>query len=690
MGAGCGSQTCDPNAVCDQGGAEHSCVCTAGYEGDGESCEDIDECADADLNDCDANATCENRPGSFGCSCKAGFLGDGRSCTGVDECQGANTCDPNATCINQEGGFGCECNAGYSGDGFGCGDVDECADSELFSCAQNASCKNTFGGFDCECDPTFAGEGDVECQGLCEIALGDSSVCAGDGLCRIDGTEAVCNACVGGFTGDGKSCTAASDCPAECDGADDVGAVCTGDAGSRTCECASGYSGSPGSCTDVDECATDNGGCGDSSDCINTDGGHFCACKTGYARDGSGACADVDECAQDASPCHPEATCENTDGGFECACPDGFEGDGSVCTDIDECAEGGGNDCAANSSCVNERGGFTCECRAPLTGDDPSACYCDLSGFWAMRQDLDTCWDALTNADITAISAGSMEAWVWELHRLSYDGDTIVVEKKGCGSDNTPDLISPLFGGETYSSYVPDGVFDDLPLAKGVDIAESGIVPGATFTTPPEAAVVGIDLGDDPLNASWPAAHDLVNAEGSAAPAWTDVDGDGEPGLTLWPHLPSETTEAGTRNYDYLPAELSAVDSSIVQRAGCVSVATRIITHLEVEVEDCTEMVGKVINESSQGRVRSCTLVPESAWDSDLTCNPDDWPASDAAERCTSDHVGVLDDDQNQSQKSVATFKLVKIGSLDEDVTCTHVRQKLEAEMRSAPTITCK
>ncbi|MCA9515992.1 MAG: carboxypeptidase regulatory-like domain-containing protein, partial [Myxococcales bacterium] len=47
---------------------------------------DVDECGDDALNDCDANATCENTVGSYVCTCDDGWDGDGTSCADVDEC----------------------------------------------------------------------------------------------------------------------------------------------------------------------------------------------------------------------------------------------------------------------------------------------------------------------------------------------------------------------------------------------------------------------------------------------------------------------------------------------------------------------------------------------------------------------------------------------------------------------------
>ena len=41
---------------------------------------DIDECS-AGTHDCIANSECTDNPGSFSCVCSAGFTGDGNTCT---------------------------------------------------------------------------------------------------------------------------------------------------------------------------------------------------------------------------------------------------------------------------------------------------------------------------------------------------------------------------------------------------------------------------------------------------------------------------------------------------------------------------------------------------------------------------------------------------------------------------------
>jgi hypothetical protein len=102
------------------------------------------------------------------------------------------------------------------------------------------------------------------------------------------------------------------------------------------------------------------------------------------------------------------------------------------------------------------------------------------------------------------------------------------VTKKGCGQDDSPDVYSPFFN-ETYSSYIPLATMDMQPLFAGSDISLPGARPGDQFISPWEAALVGMKM-DDPLNDPLPAWPDPVPAG-----YWDDSEGDGEPGLTLWP-----------------------------------------------------------------------------------------------------------------------------------------------------------
>ncbi|MEZ4266442.1 MAG: clostripain-related cysteine peptidase [Myxococcota bacterium] len=77
----CAALTCGANAACATAAdGTASCACDAGYEGDGTTCTDIDECT-TDAHDCDANAACANSAGAFTCACNDGYTGDGKTCT---------------------------------------------------------------------------------------------------------------------------------------------------------------------------------------------------------------------------------------------------------------------------------------------------------------------------------------------------------------------------------------------------------------------------------------------------------------------------------------------------------------------------------------------------------------------------------------------------------------------------------
>ncbi|XP_071944593.1 uncharacterized protein [Antedon mediterranea] len=84
-------------------------------------CIDFDECTQ-DIP-CGSNAQCTNTFGSYSCECNDGFEdeGEGQGCEDIDECaRGTDTCSDNALCTDTTGSYTCECNDGYRGDGFEC------------------------------------------------------------------------------------------------------------------------------------------------------------------------------------------------------------------------------------------------------------------------------------------------------------------------------------------------------------------------------------------------------------------------------------------------------------------------------------------------------------------------------------------------------------------------------------------
>ena len=109
---------CSPNAQCINSQGSYSCKCLDGYQGDGETCYDEDECS---RNPCNPNAVCRNTDGSYTCSCKTGFRGDGKWCDDYNEClAGVYDCHKKAVCVNTWGSYRCSCSKGYHGNGHVC------------------------------------------------------------------------------------------------------------------------------------------------------------------------------------------------------------------------------------------------------------------------------------------------------------------------------------------------------------------------------------------------------------------------------------------------------------------------------------------------------------------------------------------------------------------------------------------
>ncbi|XP_030297897.1 nidogen-1 [Sparus aurata] len=161
-----GRHGCDTNAVCRPGeGTQFNCECAAGFNGDGRTCYDIDECAE-NPQICGFHAICNNQPGTFRCECEDGyqFGNDGHTCTEIDRVvdaceEGTHDCDiPERAQCSYTGGssFICSCLPGFFGDGRVCKDIDECQPGR---CHQDAVCYNTQGSFTCQCRSGYYGDG---------------------------------------------------------------------------------------------------------------------------------------------------------------------------------------------------------------------------------------------------------------------------------------------------------------------------------------------------------------------------------------------------------------------------------------------------------------------------------------------------------------------------------------------------
>jgi MYXO-CTERM domain-containing protein len=185
-----------PAGICTDEIGSFTCTCnTPAFMGaTGRDCVDVDECSmPVFSNMCSSVATCVNTFGSWGCVCNPGYEGDGFTCVDIDECMRmTDDCDINATCGNTVGAFTCTCNPNWEGSGVDCSDVNECTRG-TGGCGVNEACVNQIGAPNtCVCQPGYSRPSG---GGNCAIICGDS-------------TRGIGEQCDDGNTNAGDGCSA--------------------------------------------------------------------------------------------------------------------------------------------------------------------------------------------------------------------------------------------------------------------------------------------------------------------------------------------------------------------------------------------------------------------------------------------------------------------------------------------------
>ncbi|XP_020660055.3 stabilin-2 [Pogona vitticeps] len=161
-------QFCHAHADCMYSNGAMSCVCKAGYEGDGIVCSEVDPCANLIPHGCNSNAECiKTGPGTHECVCQPGWTGNGRDCSEINNCllPDFGDCHSNATCLYiGPGQNDCECKEGFRGNGYECEPINSCLEQNE-KCHPLAVCQLTSSGvWECVCSMGYEGDGSI-CYG---------------------------------------------------------------------------------------------------------------------------------------------------------------------------------------------------------------------------------------------------------------------------------------------------------------------------------------------------------------------------------------------------------------------------------------------------------------------------------------------------------------------------------------------
>uniref|UniRef100_A0A3B4H8E6 Stabilin 1 n=1 Tax=Pundamilia nyererei TaxID=303518 RepID=A0A3B4H8E6_9CICH len=154
----CGG-VCDENANCITGpqGTAAVCVCTAGYEGNGTYCKELDLCSRSN-GGCSEFAVCTKvAAGMRTCTCKQGYTGDGVICLVL-----VTYCFLFLLWFHLQ--TSCNCKLGFQGSGRYCLPVNPCRNNNG-ECSRNARCEYMgMGQRNCTCHRGYIGDG-INCRG---------------------------------------------------------------------------------------------------------------------------------------------------------------------------------------------------------------------------------------------------------------------------------------------------------------------------------------------------------------------------------------------------------------------------------------------------------------------------------------------------------------------------------------------
>ena len=226
-------------------------------------------------------------------------------------------------------------------------------------------------------------------------------------------------------------------------------------------------------------------------------------------------------------------------------------------------------------------------------------------------------------------TAGDGEFNLWNLYRVTVDGDTVTTSISPCGSELPPLTFSALVGGGQSLIEIPTSVWDitDFPRFAGTG-SIAGFEPGSAFGTQPAVSLVGLTMADP--SAEWPSSYTDVTT--------TDPDADGNPGITAIP--------ASGDGFTSPPVSI------IGPRVDQVNIVSRTATQLSGTFSSCTELSGSATLELFDNHVVGCRTVE-----------------GDACSDTQTDFV-----DSNRTVYEVEEGGTFTARILDEAATCADVR----------------
>ncbi|MBN3308760.1 STAB1 protein, partial [Amia calva] len=242
--------------------------------------------------------------------CKNHYGKDCQVCPGGLEAP----CSNHGECEMGRGGSGnCTCNAGFTGTACElCLPNHYGANCTACACSENGKCDDGFeGDGSCFCWEGWTGERceqKMDVKPVCTPECHPNAICQPDNICLCEPL----------YEGDGRNCTG-KDSPDFCsenNGDCHQHATCVQNGVNVTCTCLGGYKGDGYSCSPIDKCVEDNGGCSEFATCKFTGpDARRCECNVGYVGNGI-QCLEklvppVDRCLESNGGCHPEAICKD-------------------------------------------------------------------------------------------------------------------------------------------------------------------------------------------------------------------------------------------------------------------------------------------------------------------------------------------------------------------------------------------